>query len=152
VFREPFPILYVEDVERSAAFYRDCFGFEIGYRPGDGEGLLQYAFLRLPPLGIGLATAAAGERGHGRQASPSGPARLELCIYCDDTDPAAQRLRAAGAPELRAPQDESGGERRAYFADPAGNSIQITAPIVRAMASPQRSPGSSARRRRRSRS
>jgi len=30
--REPFPILYARDVERSAAFYREAFGFEETFR------------------------------------------------------------------------------------------------------------------------
>jgi catechol 2,3-dioxygenase-like lactoylglutathione lyase family enzyme len=30
--REPFPIIYVRDVARSEAFYRDAFGFEAVYR------------------------------------------------------------------------------------------------------------------------
>ncbi len=40
-------------------------------------------------------------------------------------DEACARLRALGAPELRAPADEPWGERRAYFADPDGNAIHI---------------------------
>lgn len=128
MFRDAFPIVYVEDVERSIRFYSECFGFEVGYRWPE-EGPAEYAFLRLAPLGIGLATAAAGERGHGRSSSASGPPRFELCIYCDDTDAASERLRAWGAVELRPPQDESWGERRAYFADPDGNPLHVTARI-----------------------
>ena len=128
MFRDAFPILYVEDVERSIRFYSECFGFELGYRWPD-EGPPEYAFLRLAPLGIGLATTAAGERGHGQPTAAGGAAHFELCVYCDDADAAAERLRAWGARELRAPQDESWGERRAYFEDPDGNPLHVTARI-----------------------
>jgi uncharacterized glyoxalase superfamily protein PhnB len=78
--REPFPILYVADVERSVAFYRDAFDFE-------------------------------------------------LCVYADDVDVAAERLRALGAREIASPADQPWGERLAYFEDPEGHRLHITAPL-----------------------
>lgn len=56
-FREAFPILTVEDVDRAAEFYCATFGFEKTYA-FDEDGRTTYAFLRLEPLGIGLARRA----------------------------------------------------------------------------------------------
>jgi lactoylglutathione lyase len=115
MFREAFPILYVDDAARSATFYADNFDFEVAFRwPTDGE--LEFAFLRLEPLGIGVVK---GERGVEPQ--------FELCLYCDDTDEAAARLRANGVRELQAPADQPWGERLAFFEDPDGNRIHVTA-------------------------
>lgn len=112
-FREPFPILYVEDVDRAVDFYCSVFGFEIGFRWPD-EGPLSFAFLRLEPLGIGI----------GRRHEYS-TGSFELCIYAEDIHAAAEQLRAAGAKELMAAREETWGERRAYFRDLDGHLIHI---------------------------
>jgi lactoylglutathione lyase len=120
--REPFPIIYANDVEFSAAFYRDAFGFEQTFRwPKDGKP--GFVFLRLEPLGIGIS-AVDEDNVHGRPVEP-GSGAFELCIYVDDMKDACERLRRLGAPELRAPQDEPWGESRAYFADLDGNVIHL---------------------------
>jgi lactoylglutathione lyase len=120
--REPFPIIYVRDVARSEAFYRDAFGFDAIYRfPPDGPS--EFVYLELEPSGIGLG-ASDGENVHGRPVVP-GSGSFELFLYVDDMDAACARLREIGAPELRGPVDEPWGERRAYFADPDGNAVHI---------------------------
>ena len=120
--REPFPIIYVEDVARSETFFRDAFGFEAVYR-FPPEGPSEFVFLELEPSGIGIG-AADGENVHGRPVVP-GAGSFELFLYVDDMDAACTHLRELGAPELRGPVDEPWGERRAYFADPDGNTIHI---------------------------
>ena len=117
-FREPFPILSVDDVERAAGFYVDNLGFEQVYRfPPEGEP--DFAFLKLEPLGIGLSK---------RQAEH--PERdFELCIYTDDVDAAAELLRAGGAEQVQEPADQKWGERLAYFRDPDGHLLHVTAKL-----------------------
>ncbi len=58
MFREPFPILHVSDVERSVALYTDAFGFELGFRFPD-TGAIEFAFLKLGETGIGIGRAVA---------------------------------------------------------------------------------------------
>jgi lactoylglutathione lyase len=117
VFREVFPIVYAADVERSVRFYCECFGFEITYRwPLEGE--LDFAFLRLGELGIGIGTSErAGE----------GSARFELCFEVEDVDAAGDHLAALGVTQLQPPTDQAWGERNAYFEDPDGNPIHVYA-------------------------
>jgi lactoylglutathione lyase len=124
MFREPFPILHVQDVDRSARFYRDNFGFEQTFR-FPVEGPLEFAFLQLGETGIGVASAAA-------PALPDWPmdreiGSFQLCIYADDTDAAAERLRARGVKQLTAPREMEWGEKLAFFEDPDGNLIHVTA-------------------------
>ena len=126
LFTAPFPILYVADVERSASFYCDLFGFTRGYA-WPPEGKPEYLFLRLEPLGIGLAARPTMERLHRRELTPG--AEFELCLGAADVDQAAAALRRNGARELAPPTDMPWGERLAYFADPDGTRIHIFGPL-----------------------
>ncbi|HWT23930.1 MAG TPA: VOC family protein [Solirubrobacteraceae bacterium] len=124
MFREPFPILHVADVERSVAFYEDAFGFRTTFRWPE-HGPLQFAFLELGATGVGIATASP-------PAIPDWPAdrdlgAFQLCIYADDVDAAAERLAARGATPVTAPRSMPWGERLAFFADPDGNLIHVAA-------------------------
>jgi uncharacterized glyoxalase superfamily protein PhnB len=112
-FREAFPILTVDDVDRAVDFYSSTFGFEKTYGFGD-EGRSEFAFLRLEPLGIGLA----------RRSSPDDP-DFAVWIYANDVDEAAERLRAAGAEEVMSPADQEWGERLCSFRDRDGHLIHV---------------------------
>ena len=127
-FREAFPIVYAEDPARSVRFYTELLGFEVVYRwPPEGE--LEFAFLRLEPLGIGIAARSAPEELIGRAPVPGSPPRFELCIYADDVDRAAEDLVRGGVELLLPPTDQPWGERLFYVQDPDGNPIQVTARI-----------------------
>ena len=126
MFREPFPILHVEDVERSARFYADSFGFEEDFRFPD-SGPAEFVFLKLGETGIGVA-------GKGAPPLPDWPrdrstGAFQLCIYTDDTEAAADRLRAAGVEQVTTPREMPWGERLAFFADPDGNLIHVTSVV-----------------------
>jgi lactoylglutathione lyase len=121
-FREAFPILYVDDVGCAADRYVSTLGFEQVYRfPPGGEP--DFVFLKLDPLGIALSKRAgyALEFNAGRD--------FELCIYADDVDAAAADLRANGFEEVRPATDEPWGERLAYFRDPDGHLLHVTAKL-----------------------
>lgn len=116
VLRSVFPIVYVEDVERSRRFYADLLGFEPGYRwPEEGE--LRFLVLRLEDSALAVA----------KRSTPAAEPRFELCAYTDDVDATVETLRAAGVPVLSEPEDMPWGERMAYVADPDGHRLQLTA-------------------------
>ena len=119
-FRDAFPILQAGDMDRLARFYVEAFGFEMGYRfPPDGA--IEYVFLKLAPLGIGIAREADG------MPPARQPAAFELWIYADDADAAVDRVIAAGATLLEPASDQPWGERVALVGDPEGNRIRIGA-------------------------
>jgi uncharacterized glyoxalase superfamily protein PhnB len=118
-FREAFPIITVDDVARTTAFYCATFGFEEGYRHEDEYGEPDFVFLRLDPLGIGVAR---------RDDEESAP--FALWIYAEDADgvdEAAARLRAAGAREVLEPTDQEWGERLCTFVDEDGTLLHVGA-------------------------
>jgi catechol 2,3-dioxygenase-like lactoylglutathione lyase family enzyme len=124
MFREPFPILHVSDVERSVRFYTEGFGFEVAFRWPD-DGLLEFAYLKLGQTGIGIG-------GTGPPPLPDWPAgqplgSFELCIYADNTDSAAERLRSLGVKQVTSPREMPWGEKLAFFEDPDGNLLHVTA-------------------------
>jgi catechol 2,3-dioxygenase-like lactoylglutathione lyase family enzyme len=124
MFREPFPILHVEDVERSVRFYSDNFGFEQTFRFPE-EGPLEFAFLQLGDTGIGMASGAPPPVPDWPVDRKTGS--FQLCIYTDDTDAAAEQLRTRGVKQITAPREMEWGEKLAFFEDPDGNLIHVTA-------------------------
>jgi catechol 2,3-dioxygenase-like lactoylglutathione lyase family enzyme len=89
MFREPFPILHVSDVERAVALYTGAFGFEVTFR-WPGEGVVEFAFLKLGDTGIGIGRAEP-------PAVPDWPVErdvgtFQLCVYTDDTAAVAEHL------------------------------------------------------------
>lgn len=123
-FREAFPIVQADDPEALVRFYADAFGFEESFRfPADGP--IEYAYLKLPPLGIGI-----GRRPPNAAPMPDDRG-WELWIYADDADAAVERARQAGASVLEEPQDQPWGERVALVADPEGNRIRIGAVLAK---------------------
>jgi uncharacterized glyoxalase superfamily protein PhnB len=122
-FRDAFPILCVDDVERAARVYTSTLGFAEAYRfPPAGEGAASFMFLRLDPLGIALSS---------RRGDPErfNAGRDFVCIYTDDVDAAAEGLRTAGCEEVRPPRDEPWGERRTYVRDENGHLLHVTAKL-----------------------
>lgn len=122
-FREAFPILHAADPDGLVRFYCEALGFERGFRfPLEGD--LEYAFLKLPPLGVGIGRRPP-------DPPPTSDARgFELWIYADDADAAAERAVAAGATMLEPPVDQPWGERVGLIADPEGFRIRIGAVLA----------------------
>jgi lactoylglutathione lyase len=123
---EVFPIIYVEDVAASLAFYRDLLGFAETFRfpeTGDPE------FVGLS--NVALARASDGQTGsHGQPMHPRSGQQFELCVYVDDVDAAVDELRSHGAPVLVEPVDQPWGERMAYVADPTGHPVMLCAKVT----------------------
>jgi lactoylglutathione lyase len=126
MFHEAFPIIHADDVDRLVAFYADAFGFELGYR-FPGEGAIEYAFMRLRPLGIGIGRYPDTDAT--RDAVPPARPGFELWIYANDVDAAVERVCNAGATLLERATDRPWGERVAFVADPEGHRIHIGAPL-----------------------
>jgi predicted enzyme related to lactoylglutathione lyase len=112
-------ILYVQDMARMVAFYRDAFGLALTYPAGDVD-LAKEVWVTLD-LGCGctLALHGGGKRRLGEDA-PS------LVFRCDDLATAGAALSAAGA-RLAEPFEAAPGTLVAKGRDPEGNAFSLEA-------------------------
>jgi lactoylglutathione lyase len=117
--------IFVCDIRRMVAFYRDVLGFEItwdGQGPyaefkHDGIRLSMYERAQLPGLLGETPTYPSGLNG-----------TFELAIDLPtsaDVDKEFERIVKAGARAIYPPRDEPWGMRSSMIADPEGNIIEI---------------------------
>jgi len=112
--------LHVPDVERSAAFYQSCFGFERYFSHPSSSGT-PIAYLRLGDSVLELTQRPILEPMSG----------FHFCLETDDITAATQTLSAAGVEVVqqpyptipRSPTEE--GWHRAVFRGPAGEMIEL---------------------------
>jgi lactoylglutathione lyase len=110
-----FPLITVQDLPATRAFY-ERLGFVQTYQfPEDGEPGFVTMEQRGSSIGIGAGGAAAEDR-------------FGYWVYVDDVDTAVDDLRAAGAPIVAEPENQSWGERVAQTRDPDGNLVYLGAP------------------------
>ncbi len=117
--------IYVDDLDRAEAFYRDMLGLEVIAREAG-----RHVFFR---VGDGVLLAfepGATLRGDILPAhGASGPGHFALGVRAEDLDGWRARLEGRGIAiehETRWPR----GGRSIYFRDPAGNSVELITPGV----------------------
>ena len=117
--------LFVDDLPRAAAFYRDVFGLGLLHRDDDaaafGFGNTVINLLRSPAAHELIEPARVAE-------STSG-SRMQLTVEVDDVDATCTALAAHGVTLLNGPMDRPWGIRTAAFTDPAGHVWEIAAPL-----------------------
>jgi catechol 2,3-dioxygenase-like lactoylglutathione lyase family enzyme len=117
--------LFVEDLERAKAFYRDAFGLKLIQEDGEsaafdfGNTIINLLITSAAPELI--EPAAVG--------GPDAGARAQLTIWVDDTDAACAELARHGVTPLNGPVDRPWGQRTAAFADPAGHVWEVAQSI-----------------------
>ena len=118
-------ILFVADLERSVAFYRDVIG--VPFRL-EGDGYVEFA-TQGARFGLYDRNRLGELTGHDpeRPGRPGG----EVVFLVADVDAEAQRLRAAGATVLRGPVDRPWGHRTLHLEDPDGFVVELATEIPR---------------------
>lgn len=117
--------IFVNDLSKMVAFYRDALGVEIEW---DGQG--PYAEFKHEGIRFSMYERAQlpGLLGQ-TPAYPGGlNGTFELAIdlpTSPDVDREYQRIIRAGADPIYAPRDEPWGMRSSMVADPEGNIIEI---------------------------
>lgn len=122
MFKSVMPHLYVADVERAAAFYRDRLGGVPTFR-FPAEGALRHMELRIGDVVMAVTHRdAVLELG---LPEPTAGHPMQMTVWCDSVDEAVAALRAEGVPVLLEPRDHVAGNRHAYVTDPDGNWISL---------------------------
>jgi lactoylglutathione lyase len=123
--RVGYVILFVADLERSVAFYRDVIGVPFRLR-GDG-----YVELATEGARFGLYDRnRLGELTGQDSTTPNRPGG-EVVFLVGDVDAEAERLRAAGATILKGPVDRAWGHRTLHVEDPDGFVVELAEEIPR---------------------
>ena len=113
--------MFIEDVQRSKAFYQDIFNLKLVY---EDENAVAFDFgntvinlLRVSEAHdlIGPATVAGRESG----------SRVQLTIWVDDADSVCAELGKRGVVLLNGPMNRVWGMRTAAFTDPDGHIWEI---------------------------
>jgi catechol 2,3-dioxygenase-like lactoylglutathione lyase family enzyme len=115
-------VLFVEDLDKCAAFYRDILGLEVvftdensvAYRMDKQDFLLLKDSAAVEMLGEGYVSRDHKSGQH-----------ILLCADVENVDTVYHALMAKGVAFIHAPQDQPWGIRAAYFADPGGHLWEI---------------------------
>ncbi|NHA69286.1 VOC family protein [Phycicoccus flavus] len=122
MFSNPQVVLFCDDVDRTADFYRRV-GFEEAFR-SPAEGPARHVDLVLDGARIGLAGHDASSEDHGFPTNRE-PDRAAVVLWCDDVEAGHSRLLEAGAVELAEPHPFLDTLRIAWSRDPEGHPIQV---------------------------
>ena len=114
--------LFVEDIERSAAFYRDVLGFTREYE-SDG-----YVAMRRGSAVFGIGLARNLPPGHHlrRRDGDRNGVGVEIVLEVDDVEAALAAVERAGYPVLTPLAARPWGSRDFRLLDPDGYYLRIT--------------------------
>jgi lactoylglutathione lyase len=123
--RVGYVILFVGDLERSTAFYRDVIGLPFKL---EGDGYVEFA-TQGTRFGLYDRNRLRELTGQGGEA-PERPGG-EVVFLVEDVDAEAERLRAAGVTVLKGPVDRAWGHRTVHVEDPDGFVVELAVEIPR---------------------
>jgi lactoylglutathione lyase len=123
--RVGYVILFVGDLERSTAFYRDVIGLPFKL---EGDGYVEFA-TQGTRFGLYDRNRLRELTGQGAEA-PERPGG-EVVFLVEDVDAEAERLRAAGVTVLKGPVDRPWGHRTVHVEDPDGFVVELAVEIPR---------------------
>lgn len=109
--------LFVEDLSKAKAFYRDVFGTPLLFEDANSavfqfENNLSINLLDVAAAPGLIAPAEVGQR--------KDKARFQFTIHVDDVDSVCEELARHGVALLNGPVDRPWGVRTASFLDPSG--------------------------------
>lgn len=118
--------IWVHDLPRAVAFYRDALGLPLSPTlPEDAGPAADWVRFDLQGTAIELFDLARNPKRADRLPSPRQNASV-LCFLVEDFDAVYEGLKARGVPMQTARQAPWG--RYAHFRDPEGNELQIYEP------------------------
>lgn len=109
--------IFVDDIARTKAFYRDVFGLSVLFEDAQSVAF-DFGNTVLNCLQVG---EAPGLIAPAKVAGRASGARLQLTIWVPDTDAACADVQAKGIELLNGPIDRPWGMRTACVEDPDGH-------------------------------
>jgi lactoylglutathione lyase len=120
-------VLFVQDLEKCTAFYRDTF--KLQYQGSDADSSNFQLEKGLYLILLSPAGAADLLRKQVNELKIEGEPRGLLAAGVADVDAAYEELKAKGVTFVRPPTDQRWGMRTAHFTDPEGNLWEINQPV-----------------------
>jgi catechol 2,3-dioxygenase-like lactoylglutathione lyase family enzyme len=121
-------VLWVADLDRSKAFYRDSIGLTLGH--GDATSVSLHLGDEMVALLVTLESAASMLRGN-EVATPNGqPTTCMFCLFVADVDERVAELAGKGVDVFLQPAHQYWGRRTAHFRDPDGWVWELSQPIA----------------------
>ncbi len=116
--------LFVENIEKMVAFYRDILGFEADWDGGP------YASFKVSDGGLFMFDRKQFAEAMRQPYHPPEGFNLTMEIGIGvptkaDVDSEYARLMALGVPSIQEPQTQPWGQRNFWIADPEGNYIEV---------------------------
>ena len=113
-------IIFVRDMARSVAFYRDLLGLPVRFESA------KWTEFETPgsTLALHLADVPSNAAAISADAIPAGQCHLSFAV--DDLDAFHQAMIAKGIPCLQPPEVEDFGGRLAGYADPDGQPFWVS--------------------------
>ena len=111
------PVLWIEDLVRSKAFYVDVLGLNLAHEDSTSVALTLGGDMILL---VTLDSAKEMLNGAAVTTPRGRPSTSEFCLFVDDVDASYERLMALGVDFFIAPTDRYWGRRTAHFRDPDG--------------------------------
>jgi lactoylglutathione lyase len=118
-------ILFVEDLERSKAFYHDMLGLGVDFEDSDSVG---FKIDRLYFIVLQVDRARTQLQGEPTTTPRSG-ATAFLTTFTDKVDAVHADLVERGVDFFQMPSDQPWGMRTAYFKDPDGHVWELSQSI-----------------------
>jgi lactoylglutathione lyase len=116
-------VLFVEDLERAKAFYRDKVGLKL---KSENEG---FADFELDNTTVALLERTAAQELITSESVAGGAATgatFQMATFVDDVGRVYEDLMARGVEFLKPPTDQPWGQRTANFQDSEGNVWEIS--------------------------
>lgn len=124
MMKRAFTNILCPDVERTARFYEELLGMT---RRGDFGWFVLLGHDDMPELELGLLDVSHETVPPELAGNPCGHI---LTFVVDDVDGSHQRAIDMGAEVLQEPTDLFYGQRRLLLRDPAGATVDISAPVA----------------------
>jgi lactoylglutathione lyase len=119
-------VLFVRDLAKCTAFYRDTLGLQMQESdPASASFLIEDQYFLL----LEISAAADLINSEANALKIEGGPRMLLAAGVENVDATYETLKARGVTFLRPPTDQPWGLRTAHFADPEGNIWEINQPI-----------------------
>jgi lactoylglutathione lyase len=120
--------LFVRDLARCTAFYRDTLGLEVQESESTPDSV-SFQMENVHFFLLEVSAAAHMVSSEALELKIEGGPRVLQAAGVEDVDAAYEALSAKGVTFLRPPTDQPWGLRTAYFADPEGNLWEINQSI-----------------------